>query len=112
MREVLVTGAGILGLPIVEYYGTLEWSHRILKGWYGIGYYREDPSRLRINRLLDSPDISVTTLRFLIWHEFLHVHLASGHTKTFREDERRWPGCVEAERELDRLNERFGVQYW
>jgi hypothetical protein len=77
-----------------------------------MAYYREDPPRLRINRLLDSPDINVTTMRFLIWHEFLNVHLASGHTRTFREYERRWPGCVDAERELDSLNERFGVQYW
>jgi hypothetical protein len=54
-----------------------------------MAYSCEDPPRLRINRLLDSPDISVNTMRFLLWHEFLHVHLASGHTKTFREHERR-----------------------
>ena len=88
------------------------WSHRLLKGWYGMAYTREDPPRICINRLLDSPDISMTTMQFLIWHEFLHVHLASGHTETFREHERHWPGYVEAERELDTLNERFGVQYW
>ena len=77
-----------------------------------MAYSREDPPRLRITRLLDSPDISVPTMRFLLWHEFLHVYLASGHTQTFREHERLWPGCVEAERELDTLNETFGVQYW
>jgi superfamily II DNA or RNA helicase len=103
---------GMLGLPTLEFPGTLTWSHRLLKGWYGMAYYRETPPRIRINRLLDSPDISVTTMQFLIWHEFLHVHLASGHTQTFREHERRWPGCVGAERELDNLNETFGVQYW
>jgi hypothetical protein len=51
-------------------------------------------------------------MRFLIWHGLLHVHLSSGHTKTFRAYERRWPGYVEADRELDNLNEKFGVQYW
>ena len=70
-----------------------------------MAYTREDPPRICINRLLDSPDISMTTMQFLIWHEFLHVHLASGHTETFREHERHWPGYVEAERELDTLNE-------
>jgi hypothetical protein len=112
MREVLATGAGILGLPTLEFHGTLQWTRRILKGWYGMAYHREDPPRIRMNQLLDSPDISVATMRFLIWHEFLHVHLASGHTKTFREYERRWPRCVQAELELDNLNEKFGVQYW
>jgi len=85
---------------------------RILKGWYGMAYDRADPPRGRINRLLDSPDIGVATMRFLLWHEFLPMHLASGHTKTFHEHERRWPACVEAERELDTLTETFGVQYW
>jgi hypothetical protein len=112
MREVLASGADLLGLPALEFPGTLAWSRRLLKGWYGMAYTHENPLRIRINRLLDSPDISVATMRFLIWHEFLHVHLAAGHTKTFREYERRWPGCVAAERELDTPHERFGVHYW
>jgi len=112
MTEVLATGASLLAVPKLELHGTLEWSRRILKGWGGMTYYQENPPRIRINRLLDSPDIRVTTIRFLLWHEFLHVHLVSGHTKTFREYERRWPGYVEADRELDTLNERFGVEYW
>jgi hypothetical protein len=81
MREVLATGAGLLGLPTLEFPGPLAWSRRLLKGWYGMAYTREDPQRIRINRLLDSPDISVATMRFLIWHEFLHVHLAAVATR-------------------------------
>ena len=65
-----------------------------------------------MNRLLNSPDIAEETIRFLLWHEFLHVHLRQGHTAVFRELERRWPATVEADRELETLNERFGVQYW
>ena len=65
-----------------------------------------------MNRLLNSRDVSAETIRFLLWHEFLHTHLRQGHTPTFRDHERRWPGVVEADRELDTLNERFGVQYW
>ncbi len=62
--------------------------------------------------LLDSPDVSAETMRYLLWHEYLHLHLKSLHTKTFRELERRWPTSVDGDRELDTLNERFGVQYW
>ncbi|MGQ0736189.1 MAG: hypothetical protein ACT4QD_21370 [Acidobacteriota bacterium] len=68
--------------------------------------------RIRINCLLNSPDFSAETLRFLLWHEFLHVHLKSGHTPEFRQYERMWPDYVACDREMDSLNERFGVQYW
>lgn len=112
MAEVLDAGARLLDLPKLEYHGILEWSGRILKGWYGMAYYGERPPRIRINRLLDSPDISSETIRFLLWHEFLHVHLHAGHTPEFRRLEGKWPTYVEANRELDNLNERFGVQYW
>jgi hypothetical protein len=37
---------------------------------------------------------------------------AFGEIKTFRELERKWPNHVEADRILDNLNERFGIQYW
>jgi hypothetical protein len=112
LNEVLVTGAQLLGLETLRYDGTLEWSKRLLKGWYGMAYIAERPPRIRINCLLDSPDIAPNTMKFLLWHEFLHVHLNQGHTPTFRELERKWPGCVDADRQLDTLNERFGIQYW
>jgi hypothetical protein len=51
-------------------------------------------------------------MKFLLWHEFLHVHLSQLHTPTFRELERKWPNMVEADRQLDTLNEKFGIQYW
>ena len=113
MAEVLDAGAKLLELPTkLEYPGDLEWTGRILKGWYGMAYYEERPPRIRINCLLNSPDISSETIRFLLWHEFLHVHLHEGHTPEFRRLERIWPTHLEANRELDNLNERFGVQYW
>lgn len=112
MQEVLSTGASLLGVGSLTYPGTLEWSHRLLKGWYGMAYIAERPPRIRINCLLNSPDIAANTMKFLLWHEFLHVYLNQGHTATFRELERKWPGMVEADRQLDTLNERFGIQYW
>lgn len=112
MAEVLEEGAKVLGVPRLEYDGTLGWSKRILKGWLGMAYYQETPKRIKINVLLDSPDIDAATMKFLLWHEYLHVFLSQGHTKTFRELERKWPGMVDADRRLDNLNEKFGVSYW
>lgn len=112
MTEVLEQGKALLGLEVLTFDGTLEWSSRLIKGWYGMAYPTEVPTRIRINRLLDSPDFDAEHLRFLLWHEFLHVHLRQGHTPTFRELERKWPTHVAADRALDTLNERFGIQYW
>ena len=117
MAQVLERGGELLegGLrPVHE--GTVEWTRHRVKGWYAHAQWdTATPTghgRIRVNRLLDSPDVSEATLRFLLWHELVHVLLKDGHTPTFRQLERRWPGAVEAERELGTLNERFGVQYW
>ena len=113
MAEVVEAGAELLGVPAPSYEGTTTWTKRLVKGWYARAYWGEPTGpRIRVNRLLNSPDIAEETIRFLLWHEFLHVHLRQGHTAVFRELERRWPATVEADRELETLNERFGVQYW
>ncbi len=116
-QEVLEVGGELLGVaePLPAGF-TCEWTRRIVKGWYGIANW--DPGapiahgRIRINRLLDSPDIDANTMRFLLWHEYLHLYLQQGHTPTFRELERKWLGHIEAYRVLHNLNERFGIQYW
>ncbi|MEZ4376155.1 MAG: hypothetical protein R3B07_35445 [Polyangiaceae bacterium] len=51
-------------------------------------------------------------MRFLLWHEFLHIHLRSLHTKEFREKESLWPNFPTCDREMDNLCERFGIGYW
>lgn len=93
-----------------------QWSNRILKNVYGWAKWQPNEAhgqgRIMINRLLDSPDVSADTLKFLLWHEFLHLHLQALHTPTFRELERKWPGHQDAHRELFNLGERFGVTYW
>ncbi len=117
LREVLERGRELLGLsePLPRE-GRLEWTDRLLKGWYGKAFFDDGAAPghglIRINRLLQSPDVSAETMRFLLWHEYLHLYLRQGHTPTFRELERRWFGVAAADRELDTLNERFGIQYW
>lgn len=112
LAEMLARGSQLLGQPL-EHGGSLEWSKRIIKGWFGVAHSHGAVSgRIRINCLLDSPDFSAETLRFLLWHEFLHIHLKQGHTEEFRRLERLWPDHSTCNREMDALNEKFGVQYW
>ncbi|MEO7034255.1 MAG: DEAD/DEAH box helicase [Polyangiaceae bacterium] len=115
MTDALRIGSEILGVPLA-YSGELLWTRRLVKGWYGMAWYEHATptghGRIRINRLMDSPDTSADTMRFLLWHEYLHLFLKAGHTKTFRDLEKKWPNWVVCDREMDSLNERFGVQYW
>jgi hypothetical protein len=86
-----------------------------MKGWFGKAMPRVGHApragEIRINCLLNSEDVSRATLRFLLYHEFLHLHLQQNHTPTFRDLERRWPGYRDADREMDNLNERFALEF-
>lgn len=115
MADVLRVGSQLIGVELVHT-GDLVWTNRIMKGWYGQARWDSTAASghglIKVNRLLDSPDVSAETMRFLLWHEYLHLFLKAGHTKTFREHERRWTDWVRWDREMYSLNERFGVQYW
>jgi len=117
MIEVLAQARDVLGLPEQPAWtGQLGWTKRLVKGWYGKAFWEPGSDlgqgNIKINKLLDSPDVPLAVMRFLLWHEYLHTYLHQGHTRQFREHERRWEGTIEADRFLDNLNERFGVQYW
>jgi hypothetical protein len=117
LRETLKVAKRILDLPAIDATKIeIEWTRRLVKGWYAMAYYyTEEPAgvgRIRVNRLLDTPDLSEEALRYLLWHEYLHLHLKAAHPKGFRELEHRWPTAQEGDRELYTLNERFGIQYW
>lgn len=113
MTGALTRAADILGQP-VTHSGKITWSKRPIKGWFGKAWHDAEPGRgdIKINVLLDSPDFSEETLQFLLWHEYLHLYLLSGHTPEFRRLERTWPNYLACDREMDSLNEKFGVQYW
>ncbi|MEO7507479.1 MAG: DEAD/DEAH box helicase [Pyrinomonadaceae bacterium] len=113
MVEVLRQGSELLDEPL-RHEGSIEWSRRPIKGWYGMAWHDKQPGigRIKINVLLDSADFSKASLLFLLWHEYLHLHLMEGHTEEFRRLERLWPDRTTCDRELDALNENFGIQYW
>lgn len=118
LGDTLLAGRELLALaePIDIAGIQIHWTHGLVKGWYAMAYYKNDLphgcGRIAVNRLLDSRDVSTETMRYLLWHEFLHLHLKALHTKTFRELERRWPTASDGEHELQSIDERFGVQYW
>ncbi len=112
MTETLEAGGRLIGQTL-RYDGALVWTHRIIKGWFGMANFAGTlGDRIRINVLLNSPDFSAEALRFLLWHEYLHIHLRALHTPEFRRLEHLWLDHVKCHRELDALNEKFGVQYW
>jgi hypothetical protein len=115
MREVLEEAKAILNID-PPYSGKIIWTHRLIKGWFGKARWGRETEagggEIRINCLLNSPDITAETMKFLLWHEYLHLYLQQPHTKTFRELEAKWPTRIEADRELDTLKERFGFSYW
>jgi hypothetical protein len=115
LREVRSRGRELLGHELPGEI-RLCWSRRIIKGWYAKAYFnfesKHGDGEIRMNRLLDSPAVSAATVRYVLWHEYLHLLLKVAHTKEFRAKERLWPDWVVCDRELDTLNERFGVQHW
>lgn len=116
MGQVLEQGSTIHGLTELPWTGSIKWTRRPIKGWYGKAYFDsglpKGGGEIRINCLLDSPDLSADALEFLLWHEYLHLFLQSGHTPLFRKLERKWPSCRQSEQELDTLNEKFDFQFF
>lgn len=113
MRETLAKGEDFIPGRTLRHDGKLEWTTRFIKGWFGMADF-EGPfsGRIRINVLLNSADFPAEALRFLLWHEYLHIHLRALHTPEFRRLEQLWPAHAACNRELDNLEEKFGVQYW
>ena len=96
--------------------GRVEWTRRLIRGWYGYADWvignPPGTGRIRVNILLDSPDVKEEAIRFVLWHEYLHLYLREFHTRKFRDLEHKWPDCLAAEHELYTLNERFELWQW
>jgi hypothetical protein len=117
MNRVLDQAREFRDFPNVLWNGSIHWTRRPMAGWYAKADWESGTPKgsgvIRVNTLIDSPDVSVKTLEFLVWHEYLHLLLQSGHTPVFNRFERKWPGIRDAERELATLNERFELSfYW
>jgi superfamily II DNA or RNA helicase len=116
LQQVLDHGKQFRDLHNLPWNGAIQWTRRPMKGWFGKAFWNNESPKgtgeIRINCLLDSPDIDLRTIEFLIWHEYLHLLLQDGHTPVFRRLEKKWPGIRDAERQLETLSERFDFLFF
>jgi len=82
-----------------EYLGisSIEWTDKPYKSYYG-KYFRG--GTIKINRILDSPDVKRETVKFVIYHELLHRDYWR-HDKEFYAREHKYPDYTEHNRFLD-----------
>lgn len=97
-----VHGAMKLKKPLPK----IEWSRQ--RARYHWGTYRAHPTPLiLINPILKTTAIDQHTIEFLLFHELLHHEMPNeGHGPRFREREQQFPGWMDAEADLDTLQER------
>jgi predicted metal-dependent hydrolase len=86
----------------------IGWSKGISKGSFRsitFGTYHAHMRQIRINPLLDDPEVPLYFLEFIVYHEMLHAVCPSQmnprgrcsiHTKEFREKERQFPQFQQA----------------
>ena len=82
-----------------EYKGieSIEWTDKLYKSFYGKYFVG---GRIRINSLLNSPDVPRETIKFVIYHELLHRDYWY-HDKEFYRQEHKYPDYTEHNRFLD-----------
>lgn len=82
-----------------EYQGieSIEWTDKPYKSFYGVYHVG---GRIRINSILNSPDVPRETVKFIIYHELLHRDYWR-HDKAFYRQEHMYPDYTEHNRFLD-----------
>lgn len=93
--------------------GDLRWSSgNRMRYW---GFCRYSDRSITINRVLNSPDVPMFVLEFLMYHELLHADMPSaGHNRDFKARERQYQPSVEALRDAESRGVRqgTGTGYW
>jgi len=80
------------GTPLI---GDLHWSSRALSRTWG--FCRHSDKSITLNCVLNSPDVPLFVVEFLMFHEMLHADMPSaGHNKDFRLRERGYSPSAEA----------------
>ena len=91
---------------------SIEWTKKPVSRYWGMCYMADN--RITINCVLDSPDVPVEVMKFLIYHELLHADGIHQHNQEFRLREHLYPNWQEWDHFLDTMQERFdldGVVY-
>lgn len=90
----------------------ISWSERVVKSWLGICHkLSSDTYRIRINKLLSSPDVSREAIKYVIYHELLHVNGLWAHDERFRDTEWEYPNSDQLDGELDSLANKYKIDY-
>ena len=65
------------------------WTHRVMKSYFGKAFLDENANKIKINKILNSPDIEQheELLKFVVYHEMLHFSISRFHNKEFRQVE-------------------------
>ena len=88
------------------------WSERVVKSWLGLcTKYNSDTYKIRINKLLSSPDVSKDAVKYILYHELLHANGLWAHDEKFRDTEWEFPNSDQLDGELDSLTNRYKIDY-
>ena len=92
-----------------DYSPSLEWTQREMKSYFGMAYVDERINKIKINRILNSPDIerNEDLISFTLYHEMLHFSVSQRHNAEFRHEEARYPEFIE----LNSLLSRIAMEY-
>ena len=78
--------------------GSITWTKKAYSTYYGKFYF--NGNHIKINKVLDSPDVPKEVVKYVIYHEMLHRDYPK-HNKEFRQLEHKYPNYVEWDRFLD-----------
>lgn len=82
---------------VYEGISSIRWTDRPYSTYYGLFY---PGGIVKINKMLDSPEVDREVIKFLIYHEFLHRDYRR-HDKSFYIEEHKFPNYTEHNRFLD-----------
>ncbi len=86
---------------------SVEWTDKPYNTYYGIYY---NGGKIRINCLLNSPDVPRETVKFIIYHELLHRDYGI-HDKEFYYNEHKYPEYTEHNKFLDYKMGKFSFSW-
>lgn len=88
----------------------ISWTRRPMEGYFGQYTKWEDRDQIKINSLLNSPDVPRETVKYVIYHELLHRDNMT-HDQAFRHLEHQYPNWTQHERFLDFTFPKFDIKY-
>lgn len=86
----------------------IDWTDRPYRGYFGVCY---SDGRIRINKVLNSPDVPREAVKLVIYHEMLHLSI-HGHGPEFRRREALYPNYYELISFIHTMGEKMDIQGW